>query len=192
MRKLLALLFVLICILVPASISHGQSEPEAGSGLMMENQEDASKSKLIKEGHKIKVWMYDGYTHKGDLTRVTDSSYVIGTLELPFSRTEKLKLVKGEGSKIAGIVGIIMGFVGVLVGFLMGLGGAAMIDSADSNLDGCFVTFFGVMILVLGIALGGIGFVFLLVGLIGYAVGKAAGRSFRFDKGKWKITKSDK
>jgi hypothetical protein len=189
MRRIATLIFVLVMLLIPASLSHGQSEGEAV--LLMEHQEDLSKSIPIRDGTQLKVETMDGYKHKGILNGATDSSLVIGSMEIPFSRTSKITVDKeGKGGRIGGLVGVIIGTLCALMGLLFGLLGSLMINNDSGGAEGCAEAFFGAFVLVLGIALGVVGLIFFLVGIIAYAAGKAAGRSFRFDKGKWKVKKN--
>jgi hypothetical protein len=190
MRRIATILFVLVLILIPASVSHGQSEGEAV--ILMEHQEDLAKSVPIQNGTVLKIQTLDGYKHKGILNGATDSSLSIGSMELPFSRMEKITVDKeGKGGKIGGLLGVIMGSICALMGLVFGLLGGVLINNNSGGVDGCAEAFLGAFILILGIALGGVGIIFFLIGIIAYAAGKAAGRSFRFDKGKWKVKKNN-
>lgn len=185
-RLTTALIFGLALILIPATLGHGQSEGEAAGGLIVVHAEDSSKSVTIKNGSVLKVWTTDGKKRKGRLKNASDSSFTVGTEAIPFSKTEKITLHKGEGSRIGGVVGIVLGAIGFFIGFVVGLIGELFIQNADTSADGCAEAFLGIFLLILGITIGTVGLAFLIIGLIAYAVGKAIGRSFRFD-GKWRL-----
>jgi hypothetical protein len=177
---------ILVFIALPVSISHGQSEAEAGDGLMMVHQTDSSKSVVINRGVQIKVWSSDGSSRKGELTSVQDSSLTIGLETVQFSKATKVKYVKGQGSRLGGVLGLVLGIFTGLMGLLFGLLGNMLIQNADGSAQGCGEAVMGVLLLVLGIAIGITGAIFIIVGIVAYAVGKAVGRSFDL-RGKWKM-----
>lgn len=140
----------------------------------------------IENGKTLKAWATDGNIYEGKLTRVTDSSFLLNKVEIPFSKTKRIKTADGDGSKIAGVAGLVLGAVGTLIGFLLGLLGGYAISTAPSNANGCGQAFAGVLVLVLGIAIGIVGIIFLIVGIVAFAIGKAVARKFDFP-GKWKL-----
>lgn len=173
-------------MLMPASFSHGQSEPQAAGDLLMEHQQDAAKSVEIQNGTQLKVWTRNGQVHKGILNAVSDSSLTLGSQEIPFSKTEKVTVNKGEGSRIGGVVGIVIGAVAFLLGLAFGLIGGSYLANISSDVDGCVEATLGFFFLILGVVVGAIGLIFWIIGMVAYAAGKAVGRSFKFDD-KWRL-----
>lgn len=185
-KLILSVMWIGSLLLAAVSLGHGQSEPEAGGDLVLQQVEKSDKTIKIENGKTLKAWATDGNIYEGKLTRVTDSSFLLNKVEIPFSKTTKIKTADGSGSKIAGVAGLIMGIVGTVIGFLLGLLGVYAMDTAPSNANGCGQVFLGAMVLVLGIAVGILGIIFLIVGVIAFAIGKAVARSFSFP-GKWKL-----
>lgn len=189
MKKWIHLIFsammAMELLLVAVTLGHGQSEPEAGGDLLVQQVQDSSKSVKIPNGKPLKVWATDGNLYEGNLTRVTDTSLALGNIEIPFSRTVKVATVRGEGGKNAGLVTLIVGIVGTLIGFILGVIGGLLAATAPS----CNQALGGFLLLILGIAVGLAGIVILIIGIVAYAVGSSVGRSFSFP-GKWRLRRA--
>ena len=183
------LIVVLALLLLPVSLGIGQSQPESSQGLLIEQQEDASKSIVIPTGTRLKVVTHSGEKIVGVLNAVSDSSLTLGSRELPYAQAQKVNIGKGKGSRIGGVVGIVLGTIAVFFGFVFGLIGGVHIANSDSSADGCFDLVIGFFLLFLGLAVGILGMIFLLVGLVAYTSGKVVGRSFRL-AGKWRLKRS--
>ncbi|HEX2900487.1 MAG TPA: hypothetical protein VHS96_12270 [Bacteroidia bacterium] len=191
MEKLITLawrcMIIMALIGIPVSVSHGQSEAQAADDLRIERQEDATKAVIVDSGTKLKVWTSDGRLYTGALKAVTDSSFVLGTKEIAFSKTERIKFDKGEGGRMGGLASVIFGLLGGLVGLGLSLLGLKVIDDAPSGTaDGCAYILLGALLLVLGIALGVVGIIFIIAGIVAFAVGNAVARNFNLE-GKWRL-----
>ena len=187
-RLILRVIVVLTFISVAAIEGIGQSEGEANDTLYLQHQTNSDRIFKIDSGRKLKVWTQDGQLHAGTLTQVSDSSFFLGKDEIRNSNAQKIKLDKGEGSRLGGIGSIIFGILGALLGFGLSLLGLKVIDEAPAAgaANGCAYIFLGALILVLGIAIGVVGAIFIIAGIVAFAVGKAVARNFRLD-GKWRI-----
>lgn len=190
-RISLSVMWIGSLLLSAATFGHGQSEPEAGGDLILQQVEKSNRSVKIENGKTLKAWATDGNIYEGKLTSVTDSSFLLNKVEIPFSKTTRIKTADSSGSKIAGLAGLIMGIVGTVIGFLLGLLGVYAMDTAPSNANGCGQVFVGAMVLVLGIAIGIVGIIFLIVGIVAFAIGTAVARTYNFP-GKWKLKEQAK
>lgn len=178
----------LVLALLPAVVGLGQSQPESADALLIEQQLDNTKSVTIPVGSRVRVRTTDHRISTGELTAVYDSSYSIGTKEIEMSETASIKFTKGEGSRIGGIAGVVVGIVCFFFGLGLSFLGKYAIDNAGGGWDGCGEALGGVMLLILGIAVGVMGLIFFIVGIAAYSVGKAVGRGFRMGE-KWRIRK---
>ena len=189
MKRWIHLIFTVMMaaelLVIMATMGHGQSEAEAGGDLLVQQIKDTTKSVRLLNGKPLKVWASDGNLYEGNLTKVTDTSFALGKIEIPFSRTVKVATVRGGGGKQAGISTLIVGTVGTLIGFILGIIGGLTLNNAPT----CNQAFGGFLLLLLGIAVGIAGIVILIIGIVAYAIGTSVGRSFKFP-GKWRLRKA--
>ena len=185
-KKLFLPLLLLALLINPMVNLLGQTEAEGSPGILIANQQNVGRSKIVPVGQKVRLTLDSGERVKGVFESVTDDFFVVDGREIGYEEVAKIRArVSGmKGPKRGGIISLVVGGIfGILAG-AMGFLGARR----NNDADGCIGLFAALMIILFAITLGTLSAVFLAIGIISLAVGYSVGRSFRMGK-KWKLEK---
>ena len=188
-KKLILPLLLLALLINPMVNLLAQTEAEGSGGILISNQQNVGRSKIVPVGLKVRLQLDSGEKVKGVLEEAKDDFFVVDGREISYDEVTRIRArVTGmKGPKRGGIISLIVGGVfGILAG-AMGFLGARR----NNDADGCIGLFAALMIILFAIMLGTIGGIFIVIGIISLAVGYSVGRSFRMGK-KWKLQKFGK
>jgi hypothetical protein len=146
-------LFLAMCWQLMATVALAQSEAQAGDALRLEHKGDSTLSAEVQVDQPMRVWTSDRKKYTARLKEVKDTSFVIGTQEIPMASVVKLrayskplgvKKVKTWARRSAWPIG--MGLLVLIVGLLV-LSGVSLSIGVLIALLGSLTAFIGVAIL---------------------------------------------
>lgn len=158
-----------------ALLVQGQSEAESENILLLQPQSGKARPRYIKAGKSVVYWEKGGEKVKGQLDRITDSTFIVSGRELYPEELEKImgKSAGIQAAKVGGAVAVVVGAGSLALGY------ACFVAAEEANDCGASFGYaiLGVLLVAAGISL----FIF---GLIPFAF-----RNKRYDLlTKWKLS----